>query len=133
MLDDMAQSDPAAYAEFMAAQMGAMKAEEAAALPQPAFCARVHVSEPAGQAGSLFVNACGHHSMKPAASPTAPVNLAVGVLRDGEVDAALAAATALACTRPKDAARFVDVLTSPEQLARRLGASGSGATACRPW
>ncbi|KAJ1638033.1 hypothetical protein T492DRAFT_255071 [Pavlovales sp. CCMP2436] len=124
MLDEMALSDPAAYAEFMSAQMDAMQAEEAAALPQPAFCARVHVSEPAAMAGALFVNACGHRSMKPAASPDGPINLAVGVLRDGEVDAELAAATALACTRSADAAHFVDVLTSHEQLARARADAG---------
>jgi hypothetical protein len=118
MLDDMAQSDPAAYAEFMRTQVSAMKSEEAAALPTPCFCARVHVSEPPARAGALFVNAGSHRSIKPAASPTDAVNLAVSVLRDVLADRALVTAAVQSGVREGDPLAVVDVITSEDHLAR---------------
>lgn len=118
MLDDMAQSDPAAYAEFIGKQLGAAKAHEAAALPQPAFCAHVYVTEPARLLGPLFINACAHRSIKSSAAPDAPVNLAVGVLREATADAELVAATGLRALSAGCAIRCVDVITSEDHLAR---------------
>lgn len=124
MLDDMAQSDPEAYQEYMRKQLSEAAAEEATALPLPAFCAYVYVSEPAGREGPLLVNLCAHHSIKPAAAPDAPVNLAVGVLREAVADAELVAATGLRALAAGDAIRCADVITHENYLSRARSDAG---------